>query len=110
MYSMGRCSQSGQRLMGLGGVSGIIGQAVLGVIIHIVLCWCRIAMELYEAVSRRMGIPEVVIRGFMGYMEQSQIFVVTFLGMLDPIQRTISTPQVPQLGVRHVRTGGRVVV
>ena len=67
-------------------------------------------MELYEAVSRRMGIPEVVIRGFMGYMEQSQIFVVTFLGMLDPIQRTISTPQVPQLGVRHVRAGGRVVV
>ena len=54
----------------------------------------RIAMELYEAVSRRIGIPEVVIRGFMGYMKQSRIFVVTFLGMLDPIQRTISTPQV----------------
>ena len=67
-------------------------------------------MELYEAVSRRMGIPEVVIRGFMGYMKQSQIFVVTFLGMLDPIQRTISTPQVQQLGVRHVRTGGCGVV
>ena len=46
---------------------------------------CRIAMELYEAVSRRMGVPEVLIRGFMGYMKQSQIFVVTFLGMLDPI-------------------------
>ena len=58
----------------------------------------RIAMELYEAVSRRMGIPEVVIRGFMGYMKQSRIFVVTFLGMLDPIQRTISTPQVRQFG------------
>ncbi len=96
--------------MGLGGVSGIIGHAGLGVIILIVLCGCRIAMELYEAVSRRMGIPEVVIRGFMGYMKQSQIFVVTFLGMLDPIQRTISTPQVQQLGVRHVSTGGRVVV
>ena len=27
----------------------------------------RIAMELYEAVSRRMGIPEVVIRVFMGF-------------------------------------------
>ena len=67
-------------------------------------------MELYEAVSRRMGIPEVVIRGFMGYMRQSRIFVVTFLGMLDPIQRTISTPQVQQLGVRHVRTGGCGVV
>ena len=54
----------------------------------------RIAMELYEAVSRRMGIPEVVIRIFMGYMRQFRIFVVTFLGVLDPIQRTISTPQV----------------
>ena len=67
-------------------------------------------MELYEAVSRRMGIPEVVIRGFMGYMRQSRIFVVTFLGMLDPIQRTISTPQVDQLGVSHVKTGGWGVV
>jgi len=56
-------------------------------------CFDRIAMELYEAVSRRMGIPEVVIRVFMGYMRQSRIFVVTFLGVLDPIQRTISTPQ-----------------
>ena len=96
--------------MGLGGVSGTMGHAGSSVSILIVLCGCRIAMELYEAVSRRMGIPEVVIRGFMGYMKQSQIFVVTFLGMLDPIQRTISTPQVPQLGVRHVSTGGRVVV
>ena len=60
-------------------------------------------MELYEAVSRRMGIPEVVIRGFMGYMRQSRIFVVTFLGMLDPIQRTISTPQVNQKGVSHAK-------
>ena len=60
----------------------------------------RIAMELYEAVSRRMGIPKVVIRGFMGYMKQSRIFVVTFLGMLDPIQRTISTPQVRHFGDR----------
>ena len=51
-------------------------------------------MELYEAVSRRISIPEVVIRGSMGYMRQSRIFVVTFLGMLDPIQRTISTAQV----------------
>ena len=67
----------------------------------------RIAMELYEAVSRRMGIPEVVIRGFMGYMKQSQIFVVTFLGMLDPIQRTISTPQVRQFGVRKLKKEGR---
>ena len=67
-------------------------------------------MELYEAVSRRMGIPEVVIRGFMGYMKQSRIFVVTFLGILDPIQRTISTPQVQQLGVRHVKIGGCGVV
>ena len=55
---------------------------------------CRIAMELYEAVSRRMGIPEVVIRGSMGYMRQSRIFVVTFLGILDPVQRILSTPQV----------------
>ena len=67
----------------------------------------RIAMELYEAVSRRMGIPEVVIRGFMGYMKQSRIFVVTFLGMLDPIQRTISTPQVRQFGVRKLKKEGR---
>ena len=37
--------------MGLGGVSGIIGHAVSSVIILIVLCGCRIAMELYEAVS-----------------------------------------------------------
>ena len=51
-------------------------------------------MELYEAVSRRMGIPEVVIRGSMGYMKQSRIFVVTFLGVLDPVQRILSTPQV----------------
>ena len=51
-------------------------------------------MELYEAVSRRMGIPEVVIRGSMGYMRQSRIFVVTFLGILDPVQRILSTPQV----------------
>ena len=64
-------------------------------------------MELYEAVSRRMGIPEVVIRGFMGYMKQSRIFVVTFLGMLDPIQRTISTPQVRQFGVRKLKKEGR---
>ena len=51
-------------------------------------------MELYEAVSRRMGIPEVVIRGSMGYMKQSRIFVVTFLGVLDPVGRILSTPQV----------------
>ena len=51
-------------------------------------------MELYEAVSRRMGIPEVVIRGSMGYMKQSRIFVVTFLGVLDPVRRILSTPQV----------------
>ena len=51
-------------------------------------------MELYEAVSRCMGIPEVVIRGSMGYMRQSRIFVVTFLGILDPVQRILSTPQV----------------
>ena len=51
-------------------------------------------MELYEAVSRRMGIPEVVIRGSMGYMKQSRIFMVTFLGVLDPVQRILSTPQV----------------
>ena len=66
-------------------------------------------MKLYEAVSRRMGIPEVVIRGFMGYMRQSRIFVVTFLGVLDPIQRTISTPQVWLVGVRHCETVGRGV-
>ena len=51
-------------------------------------------MELYEAVSRRMGIPEVVIRGSMGYMKQSRIFVVMFLGVLDPVQRILSTLQV----------------
>ena len=51
-------------------------------------------MELYEAVSRRMGIPEVVIRGSMEYMKQSRIFVVTFLGVLDPVGRILSTPQV----------------
>ena len=51
-------------------------------------------MELYKAVSRRMGIPEVVIRGPMRYMKQSRIFVVTFLGVLDPVQRILSTPQV----------------
>ena len=51
-------------------------------------------MEPYEAVSRRMGIPEVVIRGSMGYMKQSRIFVVTFLGVLDPVRRILSTPQV----------------
>ena len=67
-------------------------------------------MELYVAVSRRMVIPEVVIRGFMGYMRQSRIFVVTFLGVLDPIQRTISTPQVWLVGVRHGKTVGRGVV
>ena len=38
---------------------------------------CRIAMELYEAVPRRVGIPEVVMRGSMGYKRQSRIFVVT---------------------------------
>ena len=51
-------------------------------------------MELYEAVSRRMRNPEVVIRGSMGYMRQSRIFVVTFLGILNPVQRVLSTPQV----------------
>ncbi len=40
--------------MGLGGVSGIIGHAGSSVSILIVLCGCRIAMELYEAVSRRI--------------------------------------------------------
>ena len=58
------------------------------------LSCCRIAMELYEGVSRRMGLPEVMIRGSMEYMAKSRIFVVTFLGMLDPVGRTISTPQV----------------
>ena len=66
---------------GLGCVSGTMGHAGSSVSILIVLCGCRIAMELYEAVSRLMGIPEVVIRGFMGYMKQSQIFVVTFLAV-----------------------------
>ena len=51
-------------------------------------------MELYEGVNRRMGLPEVMIRGSMEYMAKSRIFVVTFLGMLDPVGRTISTPQV----------------
>ena len=74
--------------------------------ILLVFLGLRIAMELYEAVSRRMGIPEVVIRGFMGYMKQSRIFVVTFLGMLDPIQRTISTPQVRQFGDRKLKKRG----
>ena len=60
-------------------------------------------MELYEAVSRRMGIPDVVIRGSMGYMKQSRIFVVTFLGVLDPVGRILSTPQVSMclLGFRR---------
>ena len=66
----------------------------VSILLCFILCVCRIAMELYEGVSRRMGIPEVVIRGSMEYMKQSRIFVVTFLGVLDPIQRILSTPQV----------------
>ena len=79
-----------------GRVRGRVGicRYVCGEAFMFVLRMCRIAMELYEAVSRRMGIPEVVIRGSMGYMKQSRIFVVTFLGVLDPVQRILSTPQV----------------
>ena len=57
-------------------------------------------MELYEGVSRRMGLPEVMIRGSMEYMAKSRIFIVTFLGMLNPVGRTISTPQVMGNSVR----------
>jgi len=46
-------------------------------------------MELYEGVSRRMGLPEVMIRGSMEYMAKSRIFIVTFLG-----QFTISMPDI----------------
>ena len=57
-------------------------------------------MELYEGVSRRMGLPEVMIRGSMEYMAKSRIFIVTFLGVLDPVGRTISTPQVTSNSVQ----------
>lgn len=83
--------------MGLGDMLCVCGFPLFNHIINslaILSPVYRIAMELYAAVSRRMGIPEVVIGVFMGYMRQFRIFVVTFLGVLDPIQRTISTPQV----------------
>ena len=53
----------------------------------------RIVMELYEALVRGMGLPESMIQGLMNYFQESKVFVATFLGVLDPIKRTISTPQ-----------------
>ena len=57
--------------MGLGDMFCVCGFPLFNHIINslaILSPVYRIAMELYEAVSRRMGIPEVVIRVFMGYM------------------------------------------
>ena len=64
----------------------------------------RIAMELYEALSRCMGLTEAMIRGSMNYLRRSRVCLVTFLGVLDPIERRLSTPQgaVPSSDVAKV--------
>ena len=64
----------------------------------------RIAMEFYEALTRRMGLTEAMIRGSMNYLRSSQVYLVTFLGVLDPIERRLSTPQgaVPSSDVAKV--------